>query len=298
MRSRTRPRRPAGFTLVELLVSAAIALVVVAALVAAYLATVQGSRYNDARLQMTEDAAMALNVVRQHVAQAGFGVARGVAGGRLVVPSFPAVRGCEAGSFADLGAPVTAPLACRPAPGSGPDLSDTLEVAHESSALPAASSNGILGGAGGGQPLDCLGNTFPKTHDAIVGDYWLDEAKFYVEGGSLMCHGPGNAAGAALMQDVETLQVTYGVAAADPGTPGGGQVAFYDSAPAADSTEWARVVAVSVCIQVRSASKVVDGRAAATLGAWIDCRNVLRRASDGYLRRAFSTTVVLHNRLP
>jgi type IV pilus assembly protein PilW len=298
MRRRTRrsPRR--GFTLVELLVSVVIALAVVAALIAADLATLQGSRYNEARLQMAEDAAMALEILRRHVAQAGFGVARGVAGGRLVLPAFPAVRGCEAGGFADLRAPATAPLACRPSKTPAIDASDALEVAHEGSVLPAAGANAILGGRGGDEPLDCLGNAFPKTHDAAVGDYWLDDGKFYVQDGNLMCHGPGNAAGAALAQGVEVLRVTYGIASADAAGRDAGQAAFYDGAPAPGSDEWARVVAVGLCIQVRSATPVVERRAMATLGSWIDCRDRPRHAADGYLRRTFSTTVVLQDRLP
>jgi type IV pilus assembly protein PilW len=58
------------------------------------------------------------------------------------------------------------------------------------------------------------------------------------------------------------------------------------------------VLSVKLCVQVRSAAKVLDKASAATLGHWIDCRNAAAVATDGYLRRSFSTTVVLHNRLP
>jgi type IV pilus assembly protein PilW len=291
-------RRPAvGFTLVEMMVSLAIGLAVVGALIAAYVASFQSGRHNDAMVQITEDAALALNVMRQQVAQAGFSMPHGVGESGLVLHTFPAIAGCEAANFNDLQADILAPANCRL---SDPDQStpDALEVAYEGSVLPGSASNGILGGSGGQQPLDCLGNSFAKTRDEATGDdYWLNDSKFYVADGSLYCHGPGNAAGAAVVQNVETLQVTYGMAAAPAGAPGAGQVVYYDVAPHPGSPLWANVVAVNLCVQVRSATKVLEKAATATLGNWIDCSNASRSASDGYMRRTFSTTIVLQNKL-
>ena len=164
--------------------------------------------------------------------------------------------------------------------------------------LPAKASNGILGGTGSPQPLDCLGNSFAKTHDDATGDdYWLNDSKFYVADGSLYCHGPGNAAGAALVQNVETLQVTYGMAAR-AGRPAGrraGPLLRRRAAPG--SPLWANVLSVNLCVQVRSAAKVLDKAASATLGTWVDCRNAQRTSTDGYMRRTFTTTIVLQNKL-
>ena len=287
----------AGFTLIEMMVSLAIGLAVVGALIAAYLASTQSGRHTDALVQMTEDAALALNVMRQQVAQAGFSQPHGVAGGGLVLHAFPAIAGCAAANFTDLQASILVPANCGP---TNPDQAtpDSLEVAYEGSVLPGSASNGILGGAGGQQPLDCLGNSFAKTNDAATGDsYWLNDSKFYVANGSLYCHGPGNAAGAAVVQNVETLKVTYGMAAAPAGMPGAGQAIYYDVAPHPGSPLWANVVSVNLCVQVRSAAKVLDKAAASTLGTWIDCRNAPQTSTDGYLRRTFTTTIVLQNKL-
>jgi type IV pilus assembly protein PilW len=308
VRHRPAPRPPiarrglaaAGFTLVEMMVALAIGLAVVGALVAAYLASFSSGRHADALVQITEDATLALNVMRQQVAQAGFSQAHGVSagGGEMVLHTFPGVFGCEAAAFVDLQSSILVPANCKP---TDPDqsMSDTLEVAYEGSVLPAKASNGILGGSGGSQqPLDCLGNSFAKTHDDATGDdYWLNDSKFYVSGGSLYCHGPGNAAGAALVQNVETLQVTYGMAAAPAGAPGAGQAIYYDVAPHPGSPLWANVVSVNLCVQVRSPTKVLDKAASATLGNWVDCRNAQRTSSDGYMRRTFATTIVLQNKL-
>jgi type IV pilus assembly protein PilW len=298
MRSAQRsPRRAAaGFTLIEIMVALAIGLSVVGALIAAYVASTRSGRHTDALVQITEDATLALAVVRQQVSQAGFGVARPGSGSGIVLPTFPPVRGCEASDFVDLQAAISAPSNCAAA-GANPDAPDTLEIAYEASVQPGPSSNGILGGSPALEPLDCLGNGFPKTHDATAGDYWLQDSKFYVASGSLMCHGPGNAAGAAVVQNVETLQVAYGMAAAPAGASGSGQIVYYDVAPPPGSPLWDNVVAVSVCVQIRSANKVLDSATAPTLGGWVDCRDVARTATDGYMRRSFSTTIVLRNRL-
>ena len=287
----------AGFTLIEMMVALAIGMAVVGALIAAWLASFSSGRHSDAMVQITEDATLALNVMRQQVAQAGFSQPHGVGGEGLVLHTFPGIFGCEAASFLDLQSSILVATNCKP---TEPDTStpDTLEVAFESSVLPAKASNGILGSSGRPEPLDCLGNTFPKTHDDATGDdYWLNDSKFYVSGGSLYCHGPGNAAGAALVQNVETLQVTYGMANAPAGVPGAGQVAYYDVAPHPGSALWTNVVSVNLCVQVRSAAKVLDKASAATLGTWIDCRSAQRTSTDGYMRRTFTTTIVLQNKL-
>jgi len=291
----SRPRsHAAGFTLIEMMVALAIGLAVVGALIAAYLTSFSSGRRSDALVQVTEDATLALNVMRQQVAQAGFSQPHGVnAAGGLVLHAFPAVAGCEAAGFVDLQASILVPTNCAP---TSPDQAtpDSLEVAYEGSVLAAKSSNGILGGTGGSpQPLDCLGNSFPKTHDEATGDdYWLNDSKFYVADGSLYCHGPGNRAGAAIVQNVETLQVTYGMV----GQPG--QVSYYDVAPHPGSPLWQDVLSVKLCVQVRSGTKVLDKATAPTLGTWIDCRGAQRTSTDGFLRRTFTTTIVLQNKLP
>ncbi len=298
---RVAPRAPAaqaGFTLIEMMVAVAIGLAVISALVGAYLVSFQSGRHTDAMVQITEDATLALNVMRQQVAQAGFSQAHGVSeGGGLVTHAFPAIAGCEAANFIDLQTSILVPGNCRP---TDPDQAtpDSLEVAYEGSVLPGSSSNGILGGSGTKQPLDCLGNSFVKTHDDATGDdFWLNDSKFYVANGSLFCHGPGSAAGAAVVQNVETLQITYGMAAAPAGSPGAGQIIYYDVAPHPGSPTWANVLSVKLCVQVRSALKVLDKAQQPTLGGWIDCANKRRNSTDGYLRRTFSTTIVLQNKL-
>lgn len=293
----SRDRLGRGFTLVEAMVALALSLLVVGVLLQAGLDAIRSCRSLEALVQVTDDATLALAVMRQQVAQAGFSLPVGPGGaGRR---GFPAVLGCEGAPFHDLQAGVLAPPSCDPpSGGSFPEPADTLEVAYEGSVLPAGASDGILGGLSGREPLDCLGNAFPRTVDPVNGDYYLVDSKFYVDAGSLRCHGPGNTAGAPVAQGIETLQVTYGMAAGPPGAAGAGQVAYYGSAPAVGSPDWAGVVAVGLCVQVRSAERVLEASAAATSGAWVDCHGARRASADGYLRRTFSTTVLLRNGQP
>lgn len=288
----------AGFTLIEMMVAMAIGLAVIGALIGAYVVSFQSGRHSDAMVQITEDAALSLNVMRQQVAQAGFSQPHGVGeGGGLVLHSFPGLSGCEAASFSDLQAGIAAKDNCGAA-NPDPAAADTLEVAYEGSVLAASASNGVLGGNGNKEPLDCLGNTFAKSHDDATGDdYWLNDSKFYVANGGLYCKGPGNAAGAMVAQNVETLQVIYGMASAPAGAPGANQVIYYGTAPPPGSPLWANVVSVNLCVQVRSAARVLDRAQSATLGAWVDCGNAHQTSTDGYLRRTFSTTIVLQNKL-
>ena len=304
-----RARRQAGFTTIELMIALVIALLVVGALLEAMLSALRSDRYADALAQVTDDAGFALAVMREQVAQAGFSTAHAAsssssssspaapASAALALHAFPPVLGCAGANFRDIGAAILAPPACDVA-SADPSASDALEVAWEASVLPASSSNAILGGRDGTEPFDCLGNSFAKTPDPDEGDYYLSDSKFYVAAGSLFCHGPGNAAGAALAQNIENLHVTYGMSGAAAGQSGGDQVAYYDAAPPIGAPAWANVVAIRLCVQARSAAKVLDADAMAAIGAYVDCGDVRRSSSDGVLRRTFSTTVVLQNRLP
>ena len=201
----------------------------------------------------------------------------------------------RAANFSDARASILAPSSCD-ASSTAPTASDALEIAYEDSVLAGSTSNAILGAAG--EPLDCLGNSFAKTTDPANGDYYLNDSKFYVTGGDLYCHGPGNPAAASLVQNIDLLQVRYGMSATPVDAPGSKQIAYYDVAPPPGSPAWADVVAVHLCVQVRSAAVVLDTGSSATLGKYVDCDDVPRQSMDGHLRRAFSTTIVLENRLP
>jgi type IV pilus assembly protein PilW len=285
------PRRQAGFTLVELMVSLVIGFAIVGALLAAYMASFRGSRHNDAMVQMAEDATLALNVMRAQTAMAGYSAVFGVdSSGALKVHAFTPVFGCAASQFGDLKPEAGAAVPCSAT--AAP--SDTLEVAYEASS-DSQGSNDILGsGTSANVPLDCLGNSLTGRNDSYANPWYLNDSKFYVQNGALYCYPSNATAGAPLVDHVEKLRVTYGLS---DGTTTN-QIVTYAPAPALLSGDWKRLVSVTICIEVRSAERVLDSSNVASLGTYVDCSGTRQTTqTDGYLRRSFATTVVLQNRL-
>jgi type IV pilus assembly protein PilW len=288
-------RRQRGLTLIELMVSLVIGLAVIGALLAAYMVSFRSSAHNDAMVQITEDATMALNIIRSQASMAGYSNVTDVdmAGQRLIGRGFEKtpVFGCNGSNFASYHGIVNA-AAC-----TGTSTSDTLEVAYEAndSAWGAGSANAILDGTG--KPVDCLGNALDKT---ALG-FYLADSKFYVSGNKLYCEGPGTAGAAPLVDNIEKLSIKYGLS----GSSGGAsptQIAMYSSAPGAapNVDPWTRVMSISICVVVRSAVPVIDkpvGTAKNALASYVDCAGNTAFSADGYLRRSFSTTVLLQNRI-
>ena len=281
------------------MVALAIGLAVVGALIAAYLASFASGRHSDALVQITEDATLALNVMRQQVAQAGFSQPHGVERRR---PGAARVPGASSAARRP------ASSTCRPAsvvahqlrpPRPDPATPDTLEVAYEGSVLPAKASNGILGGSGSQQPLDCLGNSFPKTHDDATGDdYWLNDSKFYVSRRQPVLPRPGQrgrrGAGAERRDAAGHLRHGGGAGRragrrARSSTTTSRRIRARRCGPTwCRSTCACRCAAPPRCSTRRPAPRWAPGSTAATRSA---------RGTDGYLRRTFTTTIVLQNKL-
>jgi len=240
---------------------------------------------------------MALNIMRTQASMAGYSSYFKVddpsqtmnGRGFAATPVF----GCSGSNFGSYHGIVNA-VAC-----TGTSTSDTLEVAYEANdnTWGGGSSNAILDGAG--HPLDCLGNAL----DAAVLGYYLADSKFYVSGNKLYCEGPGTTGvvAAPLVDNIENLSIKYGLSSATAGAALS-QIAMYSSAPGAapNAGAWKRVMSISICVVVRSAVPVIDktvGTAKNALDTYVDCAGNTAHSADGYLRRSFSTTVLLQNRI-
>jgi type IV pilus assembly protein PilW len=287
----------AGFSLVELLVSLALGLGVVAALLSAYLASGRSSRQAQAMAQITEDAGAAMQVLRQALAMAGYSRPLAVDGDghfvKLLHTGLGAANqelvGCDGGTFVNLAVAIDA-LRCSAARAGAPDA---LALVFE-----ADVSNSVLSSAG--VPLDCLGNSL-ATIDPGSGYpvYYLAYSRFYVATSdasprdALFCRGAGAAGGQALVENIANLQFTYGVA----GPSDTQQVVKYVAAPplvGPAAADWPLVRAVRVCVVVASADEVMD-----TPTPYYGCdlaRETRMTPADRRLYRAFTTTVVLNNR--
>ncbi|MBN8486857.1 MAG: PilW family protein [Burkholderiales bacterium] len=288
MKTQHRCRAPGqtGFTLVELMVALVVGMMVIAALLAGYFAISVSNRHTRAMTQMSEDAGAALSVLRSHLAQAGY--SRPVSGDsngfqRAWLQSQSTfVRGCDSG-FTDPTKAIGL-LACEDSSGNDA-LHDAVSVAYE-----ADTSNSITSG---GVPLDCLGNALTLVGGA--NSYYLNTSTFYLDDGvgnrrALFCRGSGGGTAQALVENVEDLQILYGVRATSdpPGTPV--RVAFYGKA--SKPVAWANVVSVRLCVVVASSDEVMDDAA-----PYYDCSDTEVVPNDKRMYRAFRSTVLLHNRL-
>lgn len=272
----------AGFSLIELMVSMLIGLVVLGALFAAFSSSNRTNRTATAMAQVTEDATLAMNLIRSQVRLAGYSraVAVNAGTGRLTRAwAGRAVFGCD-GPFADLAA-LPNVIACGAA-----GASDSLSIGYEMDST--ANGNSLVGADG--RPLDCLGNGVAITVDGAV-SYFLAHSRFYLNNGGLSCRGPGNANGQLLVDNIQDWQLTYGVT-----TAGGDNVVAYKTATQINAApaEWAQVMSVRACLVVRSADEVMDA-----ITPYQGCNPFAAATvpADRRLYRAFTSTMTIQNRL-
>ncbi len=264
-------RRQTGFALVELLVALVIGLVVVGAVFATFLRTGKTGRLQSALSQMDEDAQIGLRILSGDLLMAGYAQAVSLDETTSLLTrtySGRPVFGCVKG-FASA-------VANTPAECSSTGSSPAIEISFEADVYNTLVTNG--------QPADCLGNSLLTGPEAITYN------RYRVGNGALQCTGPrGNAA--PLVDNVEALQVWYGEA-------GGTDPRVLSRYVTADLVQdFTRIVSVRVCLLMRSAEPVLtadDG----SLTAYLDCDSVSQTSSDARLRRAYSGTVALRNKMP
>lgn len=318
------PRRVSrGFTLVELLIALTLGLVILAASLAVYVSSSRGSRLSQVETQLNEDGILALNLIQQQLKQAGYSRQIIPSNGATVMGNYagPAVRGCD-GGFSDAGAAFS-DLTCTG--GSG---SDAIAIRYEATidnTMPTTGTPPL--------PTNCVGEgvnattasqASPAPASPAPANYALADNRYMVTDADtepmLSCRGSkasgtGNAMGTAqpLLASVESMQILYGVASrpsaelASTYDPMRHQIVSYLKAgdidalattgvlPNAMEDRWGRVLSVRVCLLMRSYQTVRD---APTGGfAYKDCDNIDASKSDGYLRKTYTTTVLLRNRL-
>lgn len=311
----TRRRRQAGLTLLELVVAVLLGLVVLSGVLLTYIGSGVSDRQQRALGRMTEDAQVAMAMITRELQMAGYqqiqsvvaGGANGVAQVRQGA-SFKPVFGCLYG-FTDNRAAFDSSV-CNAAPtGTAPAGTPAIEINHEVTADTAlANSNNAL--------TDCQGT-------AVPGGNRVSNRFFVKQGGTaaepvfeLSC--ASNASDAQpLVPQVREVKVRYGVApnwaAQDPATWRPQRFVTADVVDA--SNQWSNVVAVRVCLLMRSADPVLaPGTAPAAPvpsagpnaaptplvageATYVDCDGVRQNAFDRHLYRAFKSTVTLRNRV-
>ncbi|NBS46580.1 MAG: hypothetical protein EBS99_06040 [Betaproteobacteria bacterium] len=292
-----------GLSLLEMLVALALSLTVCAAALALYQGSAVQSMQAIAASQVNDDVQAALELMRQHVEMAGYNPPRAnrpadAARNTAWAADAPVVRGCDAlGNGTNPG--TFASWKC-PAPSS--TGVDAIAVRYEADAYntwPTAQ----------GEPTQCLGGrvdpqtvsatTISATGKAQTGgvNAYVAEHLFYVATASrtgirtLYCR-PSNGTAQPMLENVEDLQILYGVGPVQDGEAG--TLAFI-SATEVDrrgASAWAEVRAVRLCIVVRAGQA---GTADSTPQP--DCQGAPMPATDRRLRRSHQVTWVLHNRL-
>lgn len=306
--------RMRGLSLIELMVSLTIGLILMVAVISGYLGTATASRMADAQARMNEDAQAALNILTQHLRMVGNNPKQpDYAAATDRNPVFTGggvdIIGCD-GTFTNTAvAAGLKDLTCAVAPGAAPD---SLAVAYEADNFNTIKDSANI-------PTDCLGQAItattlvaavkrynpalvaaPKLEDIDV-TFRLADNRFYIANLSgvpnLYCKGIGGGTAQPLVENIENLQIKYGVDQVASTTY---KVAGYLSAgemavtlagvPVDDRAK--KVLAVRLCVIARSELPVnpTDDPV-----SYYDCDGTLTAATDQRLRRAYFTTVVLRN---
>lgn len=304
------PIRQAGVTLVELLVALVIGIFLVGAVGVLYVSTATGSRASVLESQMNEDATLALELLQQQLRLAGFSTLDEE--GKRRFHGQP-VRGCDGGfnPDADGGVAEFGELTCH----DNDATPDSIAIRYEATLL----NSQEVEDSGVKYPDNCTHNALrPWTPGASEGSaetIALADNRFFIANDddndnvpTLYCRGRNGdpasnlfSAAAALVPNIEDMQLLYAVTAKpENDKPLPHQVTSYKSARevAALDGQWSRVAAVRICLIARSAQRVPGAASAEEFGTYRDCNGDEQSASDGYVRRAYVTTVQLRNARP
>ena len=311
-----RLRHDRGLTLIELMVSMVIGLILMIAVVATYLGASGAGRASEAQGRMNEDAQAALGILAQQLRMAGDNPKR--SNYQSAAPRNPvyvagtyAVRGCD-GKFSDI--TTAASIQALTCDAGGGAAADSIAISYEADGFNTVATSG-------GAATDCLGNSLPVVPAVPQPQMWdgtavvlatgitytVADNRFYIatsdaiKSPSLYCKGSGNATPQPLVENVEDLQLTYGIAKSASATPdvagylnAAGIVANADLSLLADDVRWSKVITVRICVVMRSDLPVVTDAVSAR---YTKCDGTLNTSPpDLRLRRAYSTTVVLRNR--
>lgn len=274
---RGRPRR--GVSLVEVMVSLVIGLVVVGAVMVSYLGSGTSGRQQSAFSTMTEDAQIAFTILQRDISMAGYSRPIDTATAASGTVTFTkalstrSIFGCDTG--------FTSPSASSSTIACGGSATQVIEVVYEADRYTSPGGN-----------KDCIGNTIAATDVTAGATATMAYNRYYVSNSAsgrpeLHCASSGQT-GQPLIENVESMQISYGEAAASDVR----QVVRYVSA--ANVTSWDRVVAVRICLLMRSAEPVLTDE---DISSYTDCSQATVTPVDKYARRAYFSTITLRNRM-
>ena len=295
------PSHMHGLSLVEVLVSLVIGLVVVGAVLVSYIASGKTSAQQAAYAEMNENAQLGLGLLSRDLLLAGYAQPTGLemTAGPLPVPTgnfaknYTArpVYGCDKGFLAPS---ATGDVACATTSGK-----PAIEIVYEADEWNTIKTSS-------GAPSDCLGTGLNSVPAIAYNRYYLlkgTSGRF-----ELHCASRQGANGQPLVDNVEDMKFWYGEAG--PPSPGvvptleaaekQRRVLRYVTAGNLIDLNFARVIAVKVCLVIRSSEAVLDMELypdPSKPPKYLDCDSVEQTISDRFLRRAYFTTVTLRNKM-
>ncbi len=324
----TRMRQQAGRTLLELMISITIGIVVIGAAMAIYAGTSSSSKVSETEARLNENATITLGLLQQQIRLAGYSAIMGP-------PNFPVtqrknldstgssgVRGCT-GGMATTNTTAFNDITCN-----NGTATHSLAVRYEadtSNTIPVTSGGVLL-------PTNCVGENITASTlssatatTTIAGTltvprYALADNRYYIQttgtpsgGPELYCVGAistNTTTGIVtfgtpqpIMEGVERMDLSFGVSTSTTGTITAAYMTAeaIDTQFAAETTDrWKRVLTVRVCLQLRNtASSDLSSRSAISgdTSKYYDCNNAQQNSTDGYLRRTYTSTILLKNRL-
>ena len=240
-----------GLTLVEFLVSVLLALVVLGGVFVIFIATGASDRQQRALGRMTEDAQVAMVLISRELQMAGY-MRIGTIGpnGTVAANSTRPVFGCDAG-FVDSKAPYASATCPSPSPGRAQVRAHALEINHE-----VTVDTTLLGT--NGNPTDCQGN---EVTTGLVSNRFFVDANPSGES-ELYCATIGKVP-QPLVPQVAQVRFAYGVAPhwaigdASTWRP----QRFISATDVEAQGLWSQVVAVRVCLLMRSTEPVLEAAA-------------------------------------
>lgn len=280
----------------ELMVALALSLLLVAAMFVSCLGTLAGSRQQRALSDMAQRAQLAFSLIRRDIQAAGYVHPTEISNSRFNAADATVIDrpvfGCR-GVFPAPGAPV-GQSSCPPAGGATDAIEINFEAARDSALLDSS-----------GRLADCQGTALqgassaPQTAAASGATRIASAHRYFVDTvngtPALMCASAVSAK-AELVPHVETLQVRYGLSSGwlhhDPALR---RPSRFVRADQVANPQWPDVVAVRLCLLVRSPEPAVVGGEDGT-GSYLDCDGQLQSDPSGPLRRAYVTTIAVRNR--
>lgn len=279
-------RRVRGVTLIELMISMAIGLVVVGAVIVSFVGSGRAGRYQAALSQMNQDAQVGLNLLAREVQMAGY-----ISPGNTL--GAPGVFGCDgtAGAVPFTSPAATGAVTCGANTGTTVSALEVVYEADTYTTVPAGVSN---------LPSDCLGNQL-----TAAGAIYIARNRFYIDTSSsgrreLHCASNTGNTPQPLIENVEDMQLWYGVAASTDPTQvirfarAGKDATSTNTVNGQGAAEWNNVNSVRICLLMRSSEPILTDE---DPQSYMDCNGDTPTSTDKYLRRAYYTTATIRTKM-